>query len=183
MHIDYLHLEQRCLLIIAIYLYISKILLLIDDCSFHNSTEEYANHFKEMVERGGISVAKAEEEASKLYALNATTYKRSQAVVSSSENGRVIAKKTRPDETQEVSQQDIAEVQQRICANLKNNPQLLGEVFGKDSNTLKREIEEESESNQFAAEVLGLNPTNLRRKDDRVIVQVISKVHEINFME
>ena len=130
-----------------------------------------------------ISVAKAEEEASKLYALNATTYKRSQAVVSSSENGRVIAKKTRPDETQEVSQEDIAEVQERICANLKNNPQLLVEVFGKDSNTLKREIEEESESNQFAAEVLGLNPTNLRRKDDRVMFQVISKVHEIIFME
>ena len=61
-------------------------------CWAYNSTEEYANHFKEMVERGGISVAKAEEEASKLYALNATTYKRSQAVVSSSENGRVFRK-------------------------------------------------------------------------------------------
>ncbi len=45
--------------------------------------------------------------------------------------------------------------------NLKNNHQLLVEIFvGKDSNTLKRDIEEESEINQFAKEVLELNPKN-----------------------
>jgi hypothetical protein len=112
------------------------------------SQEEYCQDFKRKVEEDGFSsLAKAEEEAARLYREYSCDYNKQKATVSSL-NGRKIYNKRQHFEEDDGSV-SAYQTKQRLLDSMKHNYSSLRKVMSMDRNSLKEALNVDSESTKF----------------------------------